>query len=286
MPVLQNQKERFALGRTNVTRREMLRTVSASAGALALGSPLEAFAQKQVHPAEPPAAKLPKTETETAKKYPHPPGIFINRPLTQISKVADTLLDDMEGRGVAYFYEQSHPETGLVRDHAPVVGVTASRQGSIAATGFGLSALCIAAERHYLAPAVCEERVEKTLAFLLEECPHVYGFLYHWVDIESGQRMFGSELSSIDTSLLLCGVLHCKQYFSGNPRIVALANSLLQSHRLAVDAERRHHALHGLDTGEWIYPLPLGHVCGVDDHVPDGHRLTDASYSRGNLGCH
>ncbi|MGC9292598.1 MAG: glucoamylase family protein [Acidobacteriaceae bacterium] len=198
--------------------------MGASAGALAIASPAHAFAQQ--HPTPPSAEKQPRTETETARKYPHPPGVFINRPLTQISKVADTLLDDMEGRGVAYFYEQSHPQTGLVRDHAPVVGGTTSRQGSIAATGFGLSALCIAAKRRYMLPAVCEARVEKTLAFLLEQCPHVHGFLYHWLDIGSGQRMFNSELSSIDTSLLLCGVLHCKQYFSGNQRIVALANSL------------------------------------------------------------
>jgi hypothetical protein len=189
-----------------------------------MASPVHAFAQQ--HPTPPSAEKQPRTETETAKKYLHPPGVFINRPLTQISKVADTLLDDMEGRGVAYFYEQSHPQTGLVRDHAPVVGTTTSRQGSIAATGFGLSALCIAAKRRYMLPAVCEARVEKTLAFLLEQCPHVHGFLYHWLDIGSGQRMFNSELSSIDTSLLLCGVLHCMQYFSGKQRIVALANSL------------------------------------------------------------
>ncbi|HUZ04751.1 MAG TPA: glucoamylase family protein [Acidobacteriaceae bacterium] len=195
--------------------------MSASAGALALGSSVSALAQQQGQP----ATTQPKTETETAKKYPHPLGSFINRPLTQISKVADTLLDDMEGRGVAYFLEQAHPQTGLVRDHAPAVGITTSRQGSIAATGFGLSALCIAANRRYLAPIVCEQRVEKTLAFLLEICPHIHGFLYHWVDIESGQRLFNSEVSSIDTSLLLCGVLHCKQYFSDNPRIVALANT-------------------------------------------------------------
>lgn len=215
------------MGRKNVTRRELLRTVSASAGALALGSPIGALAQQQgqPQPEQPSASKQPKTETEAAKNYPHPPGIFINHPLTQISKVADTLLDDMEGRGVAYFFEQAHPQTGLVRDHAPAVGLTTSRQGSIAATGFGLSSLCIAADRKYLFPAACEERIEKTLAFLLEECPHVHGFLYHWVDIESGQRLFNSELSSIDTAILLCGVLHCKQYFSGNPRIVALANT-------------------------------------------------------------
>ena len=213
----------------SVTRRDMLRRVGASlgasAGAFALASPLNALAPKTQHLDASPTAQTPKTETETAKKYPHPPGVFINRPLTQISKDAEALLDDMEGRGVAYFFEQSHATTGLVRDHARSVGITTNRQGSIAATGFGLSALCIAAERRYLPPILCEERVERTLAFLLEECPHVHGFLYHWVDIGSGQRMFNSEVSSIDTALLLCGVLHCKQYFAGNARIVALANT-------------------------------------------------------------
>ena len=61
--------------------------------------------------------------------------------------------------------------------------------------------------------------------FLLEECPHEHGFLYHFIDIDSGQRLFGSELSSIDTALLLCGVLHCRQYFTGNARIQALATT-------------------------------------------------------------
>jgi hypothetical protein len=75
-------------------------------------------------------------------------------------------------------------------------------------------------------PSVCEQRVETTLAFLLEQCPHVHGFLYHFLDIESGERLFGSELSSIDTSLLLSGILLCRQYFSGNLRIHALATTL------------------------------------------------------------
>jgi hypothetical protein len=54
----------------------------------------------------------------------------------------------------------------------------------------------------------------------------VHGFLYHFLDIESGERLFGSELSSIDTSLLLSGILLCRQYFSGNLRIHALATTL------------------------------------------------------------
>ena len=182
----------------------------------------------QQTPATPSEENTPKTEGEVAKKFPHPPGTFINRPLTQISSAMDLLLDDIENRGVSYFYEQAHPTTGLVRDHAPAVGLSDSRVASIAATGFGLSALCIAAHRKYLPSLACEQRVEMTLAFLLEQCPHVHGFLYHFLDIESGERLFGSELSSIDTSLLLSGILLCRQYFSGNLRIQALATTLYE----------------------------------------------------------
>ena len=179
--------------------------------------------QPQAPPVKP--GQEPKTESQAASNYPHPPGVFINRPLTQISKDADALLDDLEGRGCDFFYEQASPKTGLVRDRAPAAGRSLSRVASIAATGFGLSALCIAAKRNYLRPLDCEQRVEKTLAFLLEDCPHEHGFLYHFIDIDSGQRMFNSELSSIDTALLLCGVLLCREYFTGNKRIQALATT-------------------------------------------------------------
>ncbi|MGC1782009.1 MAG: glucoamylase family protein [Acidobacteriaceae bacterium] len=222
----------------HVTRRDLLRRVGASAAAsLALGLPgvaqttpapqtAQGAPQKPVAP--PTEEKTPKPESEVAKKYPHPPGQFINRPLTQISSVVDLLLDDMEGRAVDYFYDQAHPQTGLVRDHAPAVGISDSRVASIAATGFGLSALCIAANRKYMPESICESRVETTLAFLLEQCPHIHGFLYHFLDIESGERLFGSELSSIDTSLLLSGILLCRQYFEGNLRIKALATTLYE----------------------------------------------------------
>lgn len=215
----------------HVTRRDLIRRVGVSAAAgLAMGLPGIAQSQPpaQSQTPSPEGEKTPKRESEVAQKYPHPPGQFINRPLTQISTVVDTMLDDMGGRGTAYFYEQAHPLTGLVRDHAPAIGIADSRVASIAATGFGLSALCIAAHRKYMLPSICEQRVETTLAFLLEQCPHVHGFLYHFLDIESGERLFGSELSSIDTSLLLCGILLCRQYFSGNLRIHALATTLYE----------------------------------------------------------
>lgn len=192
---------------------------------LALGAPALATAQNQAQPPKVKPGQEPRSESQAAEAYQHPPGVFINRPLTQITKAADTLLDDMEGRAADFFYNEASPRTGMVRDRAPAVGLSVSRVSSIAATGFGLTALCIAHKRHYLTPYLCEQRVERTLAFLLEDCPHEHGFLYHFIDMESGQRMFGSELSSIDTCWLLCGILTCRQYFSGNSRIEALATT-------------------------------------------------------------
>ncbi|MFZ0662499.1 MAG: glucoamylase family protein [Acidobacteriaceae bacterium] len=195
---------------------------------LVLGSPAASLAeglqnQEQAPPVKP--GQQPTTETQAAQKYKQGPGVFINRPFTQISKEADALLDDLEGRGCDYFYNEVGLKSGLVRDRAPATGLSLSRVSSIAATGFGLTALCIAAKRNYLLPSLCEQRVEQTLAFLLEECPHEHGFLYHFIDLNSGERVFGSEVSSIDTSLLLCGVLTCRQYFAGNARIAALATT-------------------------------------------------------------
>lgn len=199
------------------------------ASAAALGAPVAGLAegfqnQQQAPPVKP--GEAPKTESQAAQSYPHPNGVFINRPLTQVSTAADALLDDLEGRGCDFFYLEASPKTGLVRDRGASKGRSLSRVASIAATGFGLSSLCIAAKRNYLRPADCEQRVEKTLAFLLEDCPHEHGFLYHFIDIDSGQRVFGSELSSIDTALLMCGILHCRQYFAGNARIAGLATTL------------------------------------------------------------
>ena len=210
-----------------LTRRQLLRRAGAT-GMLALGTPAFTLAEGfQNQPTAPPtpSGQQPKTESQAAAKYEHPPGVFINRPLTQVSKEADTLLDDMEARACDYFYNEANPKTGLVRDRAPANGRSLSRVCSVAATGFGLTALCIAAKRHYLVPSQCEERVEKTLAFLLETCPHEHGFLYHFIDLDSGKRLFNSELSSIDTAILLCGVLICRQYFAGNTRIAALATT-------------------------------------------------------------
>lgn len=148
--------------------------------------------------------------------------------LPRVSSLTDALLDEMEERGCVFFYEQASPNTGLVRDHAPANGKPMSHVASIAATGFGLSALCIAHKRNYLKPSDVEARVEKTLDFLVNKCPNLQGFLYHFIDMEKATRAYECEISSIDTALLLCGVLHCRGYFTGNRNIEKLATQFYE----------------------------------------------------------
>ena len=138
----------------------------------------------------------------------------------------EAMLDELEKRAFLYFTEQAHPETGLVRDRARVQGHDTRRVASIAATGFGLSSLCIADQRAYLKPGAARERVERTLDFLANRAYHQQGFFFHFLDAETGERAFRSEVSSVDTTWLLCGVIHARQHFA-NSAIERLANTII-----------------------------------------------------------
>jgi hypothetical protein len=86
---------------------------------------------------------------------------------------------------------------------------------SIAATGFGLAALCIGDERGWIESDRAYQRVLTTLRFIWEKLPNEHGFYYHFVDNQTGGRVWNCELSSIDTGLLLAGVLTARQYYKG-----------------------------------------------------------------------
>jgi hypothetical protein len=98
---------------------------------------------------------------------------------------------------------------------------------SIASTGFGLTALCIADHREYLPHAQIVERVKTALEWHLNSMPELHGFFYHFTDIETGERIKGVELSSIDTAILLCGVLTVGEYFQ-DAKIRALAQQIYE----------------------------------------------------------
>ena len=159
-----------------------------------------------------------------------PKGIAFASGPWKLSKDDEAFLDDLERQGCLYFWEQASPKTGQALDRArnDLGGaLDPRRMASIASTGFGLTALCIADRRGYLPHAQIVERVKTTLAWHLNSMPEVHGFFYHFTDIETGERYHRTELSSIDTSLLLCGVLTTRAYFD-DPHIQSLAQQIYE----------------------------------------------------------
>ncbi|UGB44624.1 Tat pathway signal protein [Frateuria edaphi] len=127
------------------------------------------------------------------------------------------LIDDLERRTFDWFWDSADPKTGLVPDHYP--GESFS---SIAAVGFGLTAYGVGVERGYVTRAQAAERTLATLRFFKDapqngsedDTAGYHGFYYHFLDMGTGKR-FGRwvELSSVDTTLLLGGVLFAQSYF-------------------------------------------------------------------------
>src|SRR6266403_4068829 len=123
------------------------------------------------------------------------------------------LLDELQRAAFEFFWNEANPDTGLVLDRSDANGGGARGMASIAATGFGLTALCIGAERQYRPRVQIERRVARTLDFLAHEAPTEHGFLYHFIESVTGKRRGHSEISPIDMAILLCGALPCREYF-------------------------------------------------------------------------
>lgn len=177
-----------------LTRRELLRRGACASLAVPLiGSSERSMAAQ----ATPKAAAKPPAGAAT----------------TPFSPDDDALLQDLEKGCVQYFWDQADPNTGLVKDRCNVITPDKSPLGSIAALGFGLTGLCIGDMRGFIPHMQARERALNTMRFLWKKLPHHRGFFYHWANVNTGERLWDSEVSSIDTAILLCGVLMCRQHF-------------------------------------------------------------------------
>jgi hypothetical protein len=154
------------------------------------------------------------------------------RAAQQLSREDELLIEDIEQRSWRYFWDEADPQTGLVPDRARMDGSPLDENhrhvASIAATGFGLTALCIAAEHGWVDRTQARERARNTLRFFATRAFQEHGWFYHWLDIKTGERRWQSEVSSIDTALLLGGVLTARQYFRDDQEIIALATKIYQ----------------------------------------------------------
>ena len=130
-----------------------------------------------------------------------------------LSPEDDALLDVIEKASFLYFWEQGHPATGLVKDRSHINGPDTGVVASIAATGFGLTAICIGEKRGWIGHKDARDRVLATLGFLARKMFTHRGFFFHFANIATGERIWESEISSVDTAILLCGILTAREHF-------------------------------------------------------------------------
>lgn len=129
--------------------------------------------------------------------------------------MTQSLLDRLQRDSFRYFLDLYEPTNGLVPDNT-----AADAPASIAAVGFAMASYPVGVERGFLER---EDAVGRTLAALrfFAEAPHGEapdaighkGFYYHFLDIQSGERVWNCELSTIDTAFLIAGALAAATYF-------------------------------------------------------------------------
>jgi hypothetical protein len=124
--------------------------------------------------------------------------------------------DEIERRTFRFFWDTVNRKNGLAPDRWPTPSFS-----SIAAVGFALPAYAIGAERGWCTRAEARDLTLTTLRFFWNApqgpaptgTAGDHGFFYHFLDMQTGQRYRDVELSSVDTTILLMGVLFTGQYY-------------------------------------------------------------------------
>jgi hypothetical protein len=135
-------------------------------------------------------------------------------------QTTEAMLHKLQQGTFDYFLREVDEHTGLVADKTQPGAVA-----SIAAVGMGLSCYVTGVERGYMSRTDAVKRTRKVLKFLLNspqgtqpDATGYKGFYYHFLDMQTGQRAWESELSTMDTAIFMAGVLTAQFYYTGNNR--------------------------------------------------------------------
>jgi len=117
-----------------------------------------------------------------------------------------------------YYLHETNPDNGLVRDKT-----ADGTPSSIAAIGMSLATVPAVVERGVLRREFAAKVVRRRLRFLSElpqgpepDAAGYKGFFYHFLDMETGRRVWQCELSTIDSAFLFAGMLTAATYFDGD----------------------------------------------------------------------
>jgi hypothetical protein len=151
--------------------------------------------------------------------------------------MSEQTLDQFQRAAFDYFLQAVNPANGLIADTS-----RENSPASIGVVGFALSSYPVAVERGWMSRADAVERTLATLRFFRDsdqsgspEATGFKGFYYHFLDMQTGVRAWRSELSTIDTALLIAGALTAGRYFSANTPSETELRDLVETLYLRVD---------------------------------------------------
>ncbi len=154
---------------------------------------------------------------EQKASKPKVPGVIVERSrVFDPERDGDPVINNLQRRTFRFFWDTTNKQNGLAPDRFPSPSFA-----STAAVGFALTAYVVGSERGFVSRSQARLRTLRTLRFL-ESMPQgpdetgmggYKGFFYHFVHMHNGQRFGTSELSTVDTALLLGGVLLSQSYF-------------------------------------------------------------------------
>lgn len=132
----------------------------------------------------------------------------------------DVELEEIQKRAFHYFLHEANPDNGLILDKS-----AENWPASIAATGLALTSYPVAVERGFITRAFAIDRTLNTLRFFWNspqgtenDATGYKGFYYHFLDMKTGRRAWQCELSTVDTTFLIAGMLVASLYFDKNTK--------------------------------------------------------------------
>lgn len=150
----------------------------------------------------------------------------------------DERLERLQRSTFDYFWNETNPANGLIADNTAPGNVPAS----IAGVGMALSVYGVGVERGFIGRSDAADRVLATLRFFMNspqgpqrDATGYKGFYYHFLDVETGKRVWRSELSTIDASILLAGMLSAAAYFDDDAPAERTIRELVDALYLRVD---------------------------------------------------
>lgn len=179
--------------------------------------------------------KISKEIFRQLKQYDNPSDESDWEPTPEHSRPPDfgeRRLETLQRHAFRYFLHETNPNNGLVADNSLL-----DAPASIASVGFALAAYIVGVEKSWMSRAEAIQRTLTVLRFLWtsEQSPAANatgykGFYYHFLDMDTGRRAGRCELSTIDTGILLAGMLAAAVFFDSENeeehRIRTLADTL------------------------------------------------------------